>query len=164
MSRTGRIAFGTLTAVLFVAYAAYTLYERHWYLAKIPATIKTDGVVRISGNAVCGAAIFELSEGSQELVRRQGLRFFDSARQARGRKDIYHSFDPWRETQSAGEPPTGSDLRMFELSVSCATLGRSLEQKIINAVRQPGSYVSKAREKILLVAPRTNLVVLAYWD
>jgi hypothetical protein len=177
MSRASRIALGIAILCLLGAYAAFTIYESRFYLAKIPAVLKTDGVVRISGNSVCGAAIFELSEESKNLILRQGLGFFDHARQGRGRKDVYHSYEPWRESplddqpssrlglRNIDEPPSShSGLRMLEASLICASLSRSLEAKIADAIKHPRTYLTTAREKALLVAPDAQLVVLAYWD
>jgi hypothetical protein len=171
MRRTVKLISVSVLLLLLLGYVAYALWERRWYLSLIPAEIETSGFSRISGKsdvlAGCGVAVFELSHESQEAILQNGLRFFDSARQARGHTDAYHTFGPWRETPIPPMPatsPNDAQIDAFSMGFSCASLSRKLEKEIWTAYRTPGSYFVETHHSGILVAPASKLVVFSYFD
>jgi hypothetical protein len=171
MRRTVQRISVSVLLLLLLGYVAYVLWERGWYLSLIPSEIETSVFSRISGKsdvlAGCGVAVFGLSDESQEAISQNGLRFFDSARQARGHTDPYHSFGPWRETPIPPIPvtsPNDAEIDAFSMGFTCASLSRKLEKDIWTAFRTPGSYFVETHHSGILVAPALKLVVFSYFD
>jgi len=166
MRRAGQVAIGVVVLLTVALYAGFAMCERQRYLAMIPASIETSGSIRIGGETHfrrgCGVAVFRLSERASILALRQGLTFFELARQERSNTSGYPDYEPWRETPIVER----SESNAIVLGVACASLKPSLEQQIEAAAEHPGSFFTTTTggRRKLLVSPASRLVVLAYWE
>jgi len=167
MWRVAKFLVGCCVTLVLIAYIAYTVFEQRWYLSLIPADIQTAGTLRISsetgGIKGCGIAVFRLAPESQQAILREGLQFFEHARQARGHVDAYNSYGVWSTTPIVGGLTERSEFAVLLLGMSCASLDESLVEQISTAVNSSGSYYAKKPEGGLLVAPAERLVVFAFW-
>ena len=162
---SARVGISAAVVVLGLAYAAFILWERHWYRERIPGYIETNGAIRISGETHfregCGVAIFELSEKTGASIQRQKLKFFELALRDSGDISADGGYEPWRETPIIERDESNA----LVLGMSCASLDPTLERQISDAAARSGSYFAMdPARRTLLVAPESRLAVFAYWE
>jgi hypothetical protein len=164
MRKAGEVILGMVSALALIAYTADSVWEEHRYLGLIPSSIQTAGTLRISGQSDfregCGAAIFRLSSRTRAAILKEGLAFLQSARQPRDHAN--DSYGQWQETPVPGSIGHAESTPIL-LGVSCSKVSGSLERDIFIDLQSPGSYFTTKQAAALLVLPRSELVVFAYW-
>ena len=147
--------------LILLLYITYKMSERPFMFRALPAAVEVQGVEWIAGDSGlregCGVAVFRLAPGMQQRLQARGLAALDGARQARGHSEAYYHYQPWQATPVLNN--LGSD---GWLALSCGDLPQALEQRINNALEQPGSYFARKDEGVLLVLPAAGLVVYGY--
>lgn len=147
--------------LILLLYLAYKMSERPFMLRALPAAVEVQGVEWIAGESGlregCGVAIFRLAPSMQQRLQARGLAALDGARQARGHSEDYYHYQAWQATPVLNN--LGSD---GWLALSCGDLPQDLEQRINNALAQPGSYFAGKDEGVLLVLPAEGLAVYGY--
>lgn len=147
MSGVAKFVVGCCVTFVVIAYVAYSVWDQWWYLSLIPANIQTAGALRISsetgGIKGCGVAVFRLAPESQQAILREGLQFFEHARQARGHLDAYDSYSVWNATPIVGGLTERSEFAVLLLGMSCASLDESLVEQIFDRCEQLGVVLCK---------------------
>jgi len=161
-----------LGAILFAGWWTGTsIRATRWFVGMLPAALHTTGLATVGNDATlahhlglalykpCGGATFSLTRGTLAAIERDGLAFFDTARQPR-RLDYPRPLDeyaPWRETPV---PEQWTDNGMW-LGLYCMGWASSRHDIYLTA-RVRGSYYTTMRNMQLLVIPKLGLAVLTF--
>jgi len=91
------------TVLVVSPFVAYEVIQYYWFSWAIPEKIEITYPISISEEGGfregCGAAVFKVSDGTLEAIKKDRLNFFSGATQARGHlNDHYYKYEEWRET------------------------------------------------------------------
>ena len=175
MTRGGRallICFGLFVTVLTINSVFETILSRQ----RLPPEIETTGFVTTGQDdnlamlmsifvpiraETCGAVLHNLSAGTKAAIAREGIRFFEDARQARSHNTPI-SFERWIETgQTDG---IGTFSGPIAKALDCMGVTARFGSDVLRALRGSGSFYSNgSRRTHLVVIPAMDLVIYA-WD
>ena len=153
-----KIVIGTVASILLI----WLVYEDYWFRQTIPESIELDYRVSISGEyhllSTCGVAVYKLSKKAQTKILENGVKFFNSAKQARGHTHSYYTYGKWMKTPYWSRP---EDIQYI---LGCSSLNKNLFDTIVSAGKNEGAFYSFKTEGFLIVFPKERLVVYAYFD
>jgi hypothetical protein len=155
-----------IALLLFAAYGAWRLFEWHWYLGIIPDELGTRYAMHIGSESGfmkgCGLAVFRLDRSTTRRIETQGVQFLNQfARQSRKRQDAYHTFQEWHSTPRPSD--ITDDQTLLDPGLHCSGASKSLYRQLEQAVRAPGSFYAFGPEKVLVVIPSQQVVVLSWY-
>jgi hypothetical protein len=108
----------------------------------------------------CGAVIFTLTQETINRIKRDGLAFFDGARQGRGYpSQSYYRYAPWKQTPAPSKWFGDGEVAG---SLTCAGFDNTLISRITAGSRSTRAYYSTMSEAELIVLPDDVIAVLAY--
>lgn len=158
---------GKMRAVI-VGVAALLLIGKLWtesfYMRIIPAEIGISYPLARGGvsgfREGCGAAVYRIDPGTAQGIAQHGLNYFPATSHSRKSANPYHTFDAWRPTPDAAL--INDDQTLLSPGLECAELDMHLQEQIETASRTTGSFYTQGPEKVLIVIPELQLVVLSY--
>lgn len=151
-------------AVLIVAFPllAYEAYQYHWYSKAIPEEIGITYPVSTydesGGREGCGTIVFKLSDHTLELIKKDGLSFFDGVTAGRGHPgERYYQYAQWKQTPL---PPSWTSEGSWML---CSGLSHSQHSKIVAAAKSEGAFYTTKHEGELVLIPSLGYIVYSFF-
>ncbi len=154
--------FGTIFVIVLTPIVAYEVFQYHWFSQVIPKQLEITYPISIGEESGfregCGAAVYKLSDKTIEKIQKNGLKFFEGARQGRGYQfDNYYTYEAWKVTPvPKGWVSEGS-------WIPCGTIRESVHREIILAAKRPGSFYTTKHEGKLVVIPSLGCVVFSFF-
>lgn len=155
-------AYYIFAMVAVAPFVAYNAFQYYWFSKVLPAQIGITYPISISEEGGfregCGTAAFKVSDETLEAIRRDGIKFFSSATQARGHlSDSYYKYEEWKETPV---PPSWTSEGSW---MWCSGLSNETHAKIVAAAKQSGAYYTTKHEAQLILIPSLGYVVFSFF-
>jgi hypothetical protein len=112
---------------------------------------------------ICGGAIFQLSQDTLDKIERQGLAFFENARNVRhyvgysSKRDI--TYEPWQESPIPHWIGNKED-RWWGLD--CIDTSSELPRRVGQEARKDGSYFTSRKYARLVVVPSLRVIAITF--
>lgn len=157
-----KLIVGVIAPMVAIWLLLWLWGDRH-YRRAIPEDVPVLAMLSATNGFTCGGggAIFALRPGSGDRIKREGVAALGQPGVGRGyapntRKGVYYTWSPWTPT------PIAFPVDGFWPGLNC--LEAPQKDQIIEALAQPGSWVSYSRAGELMVIPSLNLAVFTFFD
>lgn len=145
------------------ARAAWYYHERMYFIGLLPDPLEITSVIKTASRfGYCGGGVYTLSPTITAKIQDAGLAFFQNISVSRN-----HLTEPNRAFENWQPTPLPKDMWHEGSLFFCFgpnNLGKSLDKKLIEAAKTPGSYyASYSGIGKILVFPSLNIVVLDYF-
>ncbi|HFD32918.1 MAG TPA: hypothetical protein ENJ28_09475 [Gammaproteobacteria bacterium] len=153
--------FILITLALGACYLVW-LNDRHWRDI-IPIQFDLGSTLHSNSDLqgireACGVHVFELKESTLNKIEIDGIKFLNTARQARGNKKFYYSYGEWKKTpRKDWERPEN-----WAYELMCTNMPAKLQGIIIDSGRAKGSFYSHGQESVLMIIPDHKIIVLIH--
>ena len=150
-------------AMLSLPFIAVNAVQYYWFADLIsekiginyPVSINVEYAFRES----CGAVVFKLSDDTLRMIKKDGLKFFAGATQARGYLgSSNYQYDEWKETPL---PPSWTSEGSWMI---CSGLNYSEHSRIVAAAKSQGTYYTSMQHGQLVLIPSLGYVVYSYYS
>jgi hypothetical protein len=179
-----KLAGITLVVLVVCLYAYLRQVEKNYFIELLPADVEISKTILIRDSTniferlfmtvfwrseSCGAAIFELSGGTKEGIKKHGIAFFEKATYSRGVFDGRpKEYKSWQESPLPAS--WTKDVENYGLwsGLLCADIETtSLATKLRSAAKGNGSFFTTPadhRGGPLVVIPDAGIVIYSYWN